>query len=347
MNEHIIHSETELIDALRKTLDKNVFHILNVNRLSPQERTVLILKAEIEGHSSTFIGESKLIASVSTLERIKTSAQGAKYPLLVTVRLSESLVYQCRQRKISCLDLNGRAWIKAPGLLIDRNVPPSSVRYRLAEPEIQFFSPKSTRIARTLLHSPSRTWRQLDLANATGLSQGLLSRLLNYAVRQGWVEGKRRDWKLVNAGALLDAWEQQDNFSKRVTLRQYSTLEPDRQAIARSLLDRTHEEVAFTQWFAAYLRYPYAEVPVVTAYRRQFPTEDEQRALKYREVNDGGKVWIAVPRDDGVFRNIQRVRDLPLVSDAQIYLDLIHAGLRGPEQAKALRQGEGFCKHEA
>jgi hypothetical protein len=102
--------------------------------------------------------------------------------------------------------------------------------------------------------------------------------------------------------------------------------------------------MAFTQWFAASLRYPYADVPVVTAYRWEFPTEDDQHALSYREVYDGGKVWIVIPRDDGVFRSIQKVAGLPLVSDAQIYLDLVHAGLRGPDQAKVLRQWKGFCR---
>jgi hypothetical protein len=109
-------------------------------------------------------------------------------------------------------------------------------------------------------------------------------------------------------------------------------------------LDRTQGELAFTQWFAASLRFPYVDVPVVSAYRREFPTESEQRALNYREVDDGGKIWIIVPREDGVFRDIQRAEGLPLVSDAQIYLDLIHAGLRGPDQAKALRQWKGFCR---
>ena len=73
------------------------------------------------------------------------------------------------------------------------------------------------------------------------------------------------------------------------------------------------------------MRHPYADVPVVTAYRRAFSTEEEQRILDYRVIADGGKVWIAVPRDDGVFRNIQQVQGFPLVSDARIYLDLIHA----------------------
>ena len=220
----------------------------------------------------------------------------------------------------------------------------ATVQYRLADAPLRFFSPKSTRLSRAILSYPDRTWRQRDLAEITGLSQGLLSRLLNHAAREGWVEGRRGDWKLADRDALLDAWEQEDNFLRRVSLKQYSTLESDRRAVARGLIDRTQGELAFTQWFAAILRYPYADVPIVTAYRREFPTTEEQQALNYREVDDGGKVWIAIPRDDGVFRNIQRVEGLPLVCDAQIYLDLIHAGLRGPDQAKALREWKGFCR---
>ncbi|MFH1969815.1 MAG: hypothetical protein ABIJ53_05805, partial [Verrucomicrobiota bacterium] len=323
-----------------KTLDKSIFRIISIEKLFPRGHTDLTLKVG----SAIFAGECKLNATTSALDQLQKYAQGKKHPLLITVRLSESFVEQCRQRGVSCLDLNGRVWIKAPGLLIDRNIPNASVRYRLAESEVQFFSPKSTRLARALLHSPDRTWRQSELASTTGISQGLLSRRLNHAARQGWVEGKRGDWKLADLDALLDAWEREDRWSKRVTLKQYSTLEADRRAIADRLVESTHGEVAFTQWFAASLRYPYADVPVVTAYRREFPTEDDQHALSYREVYDGGKIWIVIPRDDGVFRSIQKVEGLPLVSDAQIYLDLIHAGLRGPDQAKALRQWKGFCR---
>lgn len=343
MNEEIIRSEAELIDALRKVLDKSIFRIVIREGVPSSHRTDLTVKVEYEGHSTAFAAECKLNPTISALDQVTAYASGKKHPLLITVRLSESLVEQCRLRGVSCLDLNGRIWIKAPGLVVDRNTPNSSVRYRLAEPEIRFFSPKSTRLSRALLHSPDRTWRQSELANETGLSQGLLSRLLNHAARQGWVEGKRGDWKLTNLGSLLDAWERDDHFSKRVTLRQYSTLEPDLRVIAHRLIEQTHGELAFTQWFAASLRYPYADVHIVTAYRREFPTEEEQRTLSYREVDDGGKIWIAIPRDDGVFRSIQKVDGLSLVSDAQIYLDLIHAGLRGPDQAKALRQWKGFC----
>ena len=46
----------------------------------------------------------------------------------------------------------------------------------------------------------------------------------------------------------------------------------------------------------------------------------------------------------GIFLETQTVQDLPLATDAQIYLDLQNTGLRGPDQAAALRQWEGFCR---
>jgi hypothetical protein len=64
-------------------------------------------------------------------------------------------------------------------------------------------------------------------------------------------------------------------------------------------------------------------------------------------VADGGTLWLVVPKDDGVFRETQRVGEFTLACDAQIYLDLLRAGLRGPEQAKALREWEGFSRGNA
>lgn len=51
---------------------------------------------------------------------------------------------------------------------------------------------------------------------------------------------------------------------------------------------------------------------------------------------------LAIPADNGVFRENQRVGGFTLVCDAQIYLDLLQVGLRGPDQARALREWEGF-----
>ena len=41
---------------------------------------------------------------------------------------------------------------------------------------------------------------------------------------------------------------------------------------------------------------------------------------------------------------LRDVGGIPLATDAQIYLDLQKTGLRGPDQAAALRNWEGFCR---
>lgn len=339
----IIKYEQELLSAVRKVLSECRLPLFDVEENRTATLFDLTITVDLDGKQHRFAADGRLRPTRKDIDYLAAVELPGR-PLLVAVHLSESLVNYCKERNVNCLDLNGRIWIRAAGIVIDRNQLSPSVTYRLAEPDTDFFALKSSRVARALLHSAERTWRQADLAAATGLSQGLLSRLLNYAARQGWVEGKRGDWRLAQADALLDAWEAVDQWSKRISIRQYSVLETDLPALADRLVEHTRGELAFTQWFAAGQRYPYADVPVLTAYRREFPTEEEARALNYREVDDGGKVWIAIPRDDGVFRQIQRVNQWPLVSDAQIYLDLIHVGFRGPDQARALREWKGFCR---
>ncbi|MBP7830378.1 MAG: hypothetical protein KA248_10715 [Kiritimatiellae bacterium] len=343
MNDQVIHSETELLEALRNVFDKSPFRIAIHQAALTAHGTDLTVHVEYEGHSATFAAECKLNPTSQALGQVLALTSGKQLPLLVAVKLSESLVEQCRQRGISCLDLNGRIWIKAPGLLIDRTIPASQIRYRLAEPEIQFFSTKSTRLPRALLSYPNRTWRQRDLAELTGLSQGLLSRLLNHAAGQGWVTGRRGDWELARLDLLLDAWVRADVWPKRVTRHQYSTISNDFPGLARGLVEKTVGDIAFTQWFAADLRFPYTQPPLLSVYRREFLNAEEKEFLHLREVADGGKLWVLVPKDPGVFQTIRRIDGFPIVCDVQIYLDLLQVGLRGPDQAKALREWEGFC----
>jgi hypothetical protein len=81
---------------------------------------------------------------------------------------------------------------------------------------------------------------------------------------------------------------------------------------------------------------------LVSLYVSQLPTQAVLEQLGLRSVSEAGRVWLHVPSDEGVFQERQIVRELPLVSDAQIYIDLLKTGLRGPEQAQALREWSGF-----
>jgi hypothetical protein len=343
----LIRSEQELLGELRELLAK--FDIpsaqLIEGGLNPSNNYLeTLLELKWDNLFLRLSLELRLEVRAETIAKLAVRSQSRIPILLATVSLPESLAQKCRKEGINFIDLNGRIWIRGNGLLIDCKVPDQSARYRLEEKDVDFFSTKSCRLARVLLSHPDRIWLQSDLTKATALSQGLVSRLLNHASKLGWVDGSRGDWRLTEPNSVIDAWVKADDWRKRVTLRQYSTYEADLKSLSQRILGGVSGEIAFTQWFAANLRFPYTQPPLVSAYRRHLPTPEEQAALGLREVSDGGRLWIIVPRDEGVFQTVRRVDGVPIVCDVQIYLDLLQVGLRGPDQAKALREWEGFCK---
>ena len=149
-------------------------------------------------------------------------------------------------------------------------------------------------------------------------------------------------YRLTDFDRLLDAWVRADDFKSRVERVEYSVLASDPMAIVKSLQETLAGEVfALTQWIGAWLRKPYTTPPVVSVY---VPAEVVSRFELGRRVEGGGNLWLLVPKDRGVFQGQRAVSGLPVVSDSQIYLDLVASGLRGPEAAEALREWEEFAK---
>ena len=278
---------------------------------------------------------------------VSTSGQGGPRPILIAPELSPRVLDFCRQHQLNALDLNGRVYLRAEGLLVDRCALPGRNFHFELEPR-NIFVGKSARIVRSLLTDRDRVWGQSELVRRTQASSGLVSRIVKHLLHQGFVEKRSaREFRLCEPVALLEAWAESDHFARRTRTMRYSVLDG-------SLLDLAHKlhhlgadqslSIAFTQWTAAWLRHPYTEPVVVSAYFSEVPPDSALEAIGLRAVSDAGKVWLHVPDDEGVFLETQTAKGLPLVSDAQIYLDLLRTGLRGPDQAVALRHWEGFCR---
>jgi hypothetical protein len=263
--------------------------------------------------------------------------------LLIAPRISDTLARLCRERGLSCADLNGRLWLRAEGVLIEREA--KLARYRPATAEPDAFSGKSARLARTLLSHGDREWTHKELVERTGLSKGLVSRLAQHLVGQGLLTQRERALQVKQRDALLDAWAARDDWRKRTTVHQYSLLVSEPREIAVRLKDFLGDAPhAFTQWMAGWLRHPYTLPPVVTAYVSHFPEASKlEKQLLARRVEDGGRLWLVVPNDEGLLRETQTVAGFTLAADVQIYLDLIRAGQRGDEQAAELRKWPDFA----
>lgn len=344
-----ISTEAQLRQAAKEALDGDdlLRWRWKAFELTRERGANALLELNLDRRRLVFEVEFKLSPSVREVERLAERG-GPRPGLLIAPSLSEVLVQHCRERGLSCVDLNGRQWIRAEGVLVDRQ-PSQERRFRSSLLPPDAFQPKSSRLVRALLSQSDHAWSQSELGVRTGLSPGLVSRLIRHLVNEGLLTQDKRLLRVPRAGALLDAWAARDDWAKRTTVRQYSLLESDVETVARQLVNifPAGEALVFTQWFAANLRHPYTIPPVVSAYVERFPTEQVERELRARQVADGGTLWLVVPKEDGVFRETQRVGELTLACDAQIYLDLLRAGLRGPEQAKALREWKGFGRVNA
>lgn len=316
-------------------------------RASVLSAGVAELRLEVLNQKWLFTLYPHLHPSRKLLEQDFTDEGKKRSLIFLSPHIPDALASDFRKHGLNHADLNGRLFIKTDHYLLDRQPKGRAYQNPVSEPDL--FSLKTSRIIRALLSHPEKTWTQDELREHTSLSPGLISRILKTLVSHGDVSldkvpgvKSRAHYRLQEFDRLLDAWRAEDDWTKRVTLQQFSVLSSDVTEIARNLtLFAGEAEVAFTQWFAAHLRHPYTTPPVVSAYviyRRHLDLP------LGRKVNSGGNLWLLYPEDDAIFRETQKVSGFQLVSDVQIYLDLIRTGLRGPDQAQALREWKGFAR---
>ena len=323
----------------------------------PASEPLPTLELDVEGHVQAFTPVYILKPSQAALKRVRVTA-GRPPAVLVTADLTTRLAEMCRERKLSALDLNGRALLRAPGLLVDRPAQPGrTFKYEL-EPR-NIFAGKSARILRTLLTDRTRPWNQKDLAERTGASTGLISRIVHHLLTYGHIEKHgTREFRITDLGGLLDAWRSTDNFHERTRTARFAAPETSPVELAHRVRAwaRTQEvRIAFTQHLAASLRHGSAEPQVTAAYVSRLPDAATLQEWEMEPVEEGGDLWLHLPDEEGVFLETQAAYrfvpilqqkinlDLPLASDAQIYLDLLKSPGAGAEQATAMRNWSGFC----
>jgi hypothetical protein len=344
----LIRYESELASLFREFLpeDPDLHWTLSPETLSPDANRSDLLKLEFEDTIFAFHPHYTLKPSLPWLENLPAQSSSPR-PLVVTPELSPRVLTICKERGIGAIDLNGRVWLRAPGLLVDRrSLPGRSFSYEL-EPRNIFYG-KSARIVRCLLTDRDRIWTQAEIVPRIKVSTGLVSRIVQHLVSQGFLEKlSAREYRLRDWKALLEEWTQTDRFTKRTRTTAYAGFLGPAQELAPRLQQWAKAEkvpLAFTQWIAAWARHPYTEPAVCSAYVARLPDSGTLEQLGLRPVAEGGKLWLHEPDDEGVLSETQQRRDLTLVSDAQIYIDLQRTGLRGPEAATSLLEWEGFCR---
>ena len=267
-----------------------------------------------------------------------------RYGVLLAPFISEESAKLCTEAGIGYADLAGNARLSFDQVFIETRGAENPFREK-RETKL-LFAPRAARVLRVLLQGPLRPWKVTELAQSARVSLGWVSAVRQKLLAREWATEEPRGLRVGKPGSVLDAWSKADDWERRTCTHEYSLLLSDPMELAAKLKEVLHDEPpVFTQWFAGWLRHPHTTPAVVTAYVKRFPDEPfvKEKLLGRRVPGGGGGLRLVLPSDEGVFHPSQTVRGFQLVSDVQLYLDLLRAGLRGEEQAEELRRWPDFA----
>jgi len=267
-----------------------------------------------------------------------------RYGVLLAPFISEESAKLCTEAGIGCADLAGNARLAFDQVFIETRAAGNPFHEKR---EVQsLFAPRATRVLRVLLQGPLRPWKVTELAESARVSLGWVSAVRQQLLAREWAAEAPGGLRVTKPGTVLDAWVKADDWGKRTSVSEYSVLLGGSPLHLAEKLQETlkKDQPLFTQWFAGSLRHPHTTPVVVTAYVEKFPDESViEEKLLARRVSANGGLRLVLPKDEGVLHPSQTVRGFKLVSDVQIYLDLIRAGLRGEDQASELRKWPDFA----
>jgi hypothetical protein len=327
----------ELLPTLRVTVERPSRRapwdlVLNVRSAGKKRRLVCEVKS---------VGEPRYLAQAITSLMLATRKDRRLYPVVVAAYISPEGRRLCREARVGYLDLTGNVFLRFDGILVDRlsaEAPPRA-RARLR----RLFAPKSSRVIRVLLEQPGVRWTLARLAEEAAISLRTAHLVVNGLEEKAFIEKRRGAITLQKPGELLDLWVQNYSVERHGRHTFYTFVRSPAELAAKLTAHavRHKEAVALTLHSGAALVAPFVRSADVHAY---FLGDRERlvKALDLRPVESGGTVHLLEPYDEGVFYRIQTIKDIRVVCNTQLYLDLVNYPARGQEQAEVIRRKLGY-----
>jgi hypothetical protein len=238
------------------------------------------------------------------------------------------------------MDLSGNARIIAPGMRI--LIEGKHNRFKRRGRPSTVFAPKSSRVVRQFLQEPTKRFTQRELATATRLDEGFISRIAHKLQSDGHIErDESGSIKVVDPNILLDDWYAAYDFSKHDILKGHIAARSSEEVVKRigALLSKHKVRHALTGLGAAWALTAFAGFRLVTVYLRERLWAEDMDGIGFRGEEHGANVWLVVPNDDGVFDGADdNTQPMPCVHPVQVYLDLKAQPERAPEASIEVRK---------
>lgn len=173
----------------------------------------------------------------------------------------------------------------------------------------------------------------VSLGEAHNVSRALINERL--ALR----ESDRSELKLMDPEGLLERLAKVNNFLSNTKFLEYYTSEEDISKFLNKFRSIRSPDYAITGLAGALLVAPFVRPTNIHIYIKK---EDDATSLANKldlmPVEANGNVKFAVPRSSGVFYGTRTVNGVKVVSNIQLYLDLLNYPARGEEAANEVHK---------
>lgn len=274
------------------------------------------------------------------LARLKASVshENEIVPVVVAQYFSERRREACKKAAINYIDLSGNVLLSFENLYIERIGFPNRFpeRRRGRNP----FSDKASLILRLLLSQKKRLWGIRELAGNLDLDPGFVSRMARELENRNYAVRANSKIRIRNAKSILEDWVREYNYRKNRESRFFCMAKRPEEIIAKLSGAEIPADISYALGLQAgsSLISPYAVFDSVHIYvRNQQAINYFKEQLELEEARQGENVVLMLPYyKNSVFYGRQKAKDLWVVSDIQLYLDLYNYPIRGLEQAEHL-----------
>jgi hypothetical protein len=204
---------------------------------------------------------------------------------------------------------------------------------------MNLFRGKAANIIRVLLVNYPRTWTTRNLSTESGVALGWTSEVCTTLVRERFAirESERGEIKLMEPIVLLKRWANYNNFTATNRFIDYYTREEDVSKLYNKFKSVNGPKYAFTGLAGALLVAPFVRPTNVHIYVKSDNDADQlAKNLDLMLVEENGNVKFVIAANGGVFYSSRQIDGLQVVSDVQLYVDLLNYPGRGEEAAGEL-----------
>ncbi len=277
------------------------------------------------------LGQPRVIRlAAQQLQEYLASNTDIKYGVLAAPYITDEGRALCRRSGIGCIDLAGNAWLALSGLYID--VQGMKNPYPATRGIKSLFNRKSSRAVRVLLSRPNRPWFVRELATEAEISLGQASNVKRLLTAEDLIQADGRAFRLAEPQRLLDAWAKYYSFQDNASFDYYAIQGTQAEREIGDLCNAMNVKYALSLFSGANLKAPFVRHNRAFIYVEDKITEIARQA-GLKEVASGPNVTLLTPYDQGVFYGNEKINGLSVVSDIQLYLDLIKYPGRGAEAA--------------